>query len=96
MQRVEVAKQDLWKEWGIYDAIMISTCETPFWIDMLLGFASLWSTSFNGFVLLTMMISYTLLDVMNILGMPSSSEELFIPAYTFPNESRDSDIHYDK
>lgn len=75
---------------------MISTHKIPYHIDLLLGFASLRSTSFNSFAFPVEMMPSTLLDVMNALGLLSSSEELFLFAHTFPSELRNLDIHSDK
>ncbi|XP_057419689.1 uncharacterized protein LOC130713886 [Lotus japonicus] len=75
---------------------MISTHKIPYHIDLLLGFASLRSTSFNSFAFPVGMMPSTLLDVMNALGLLSSSEELFLFTHTFSSKLRNLDIHSDK
>lgn len=72
--RVAEAKGDLWKSWGIYDMILLSTVEVPVNLRFpLMGFGS---TSLNTFVFPWGMLGPTLLDVAPILGLLAGGKEV--------------------
>ena len=73
---VAAAKENLWRQWGIFDTIMLTKNETTLNPGLLYGLIGFWNTFINGFVSLFRMISPTLPDVAVILGLPIDGEEL--------------------
>ncbi|XP_028083050.1 uncharacterized protein LOC114284348 isoform X3 [Camellia sinensis] len=76
VDRVADAKGDLWKEIGIYDAIMLSKIRIE--IDKHLFFAALffWSVPANSFHLNCGMMSPTILDIAALTGLRLHGEEV--------------------
>lgn len=69
-------KGDTWKNWGIYDMIILSTIEISLNLNILFPLIGFWSTSLNTFVFPWGMLTPTLLDVAAILGLPAGGKEV--------------------
>ena len=56
---VAAAKENLWRQWGIFDTIMLTKNETTLNPGLLYGLIGFWNTFINVFVFLFRMISPT-------------------------------------
>ncbi|XP_043714663.1 uncharacterized protein LOC122663018 [Telopea speciosissima] len=76
VKRMSAAKETVWKELGIYDAVLMSTVHYPYDTDFLHAALHFWSRSTNYFHFSFRMMGPTLLDIGALLGLKSARAEI--------------------
>jgi len=76
LKKVSASYRDEWKEWGIYDMIILSAIDMHWPQDVWVKILGFWSIAIKGFMLPKAMAGLTLLNVVAILNLSIHGEEL--------------------